>query len=125
MRRFLVVGLDCDLLRRELTPVYDLIPAGDVTEALDLLERKFGIEGVITARQVGHGPGGIELLAVIHRHHPELTRILICHDATLRIPMLELGLAHAVLAIDRQPGELLQTIRFAQRETMTPPAERA
>jgi hypothetical protein len=114
--------LDCERLGAELTPAFELIPAADVTDALDLLERSGGIEGVITARQIGSGPGGIELLAVVNRHHPELARVLVAEDRAIRYPMLDLGLAHAVVGAERAPGQLLEALRQALRDTQTPSA---
>jgi response regulator RpfG family c-di-GMP phosphodiesterase len=109
LKRVLVVDDEPSIrkaLRRELRAKFDVLEAANYDEALALLRSTPQIEAVISDVEMGHGPGGVELLGDIKKINPTAVRILLsARNEEFGQSHVRSGLAHYFIGKPWKLGE--------------------
>ena len=99
-------------LRRELQRDFDVLEAGNVAEALSVLESNPQIRVVVSDCHMGPGPTGLKLLKEVWERAPQVIRILASGTITHRtIDKLPEEFVHSFVAKPWSPNFVRDLIK--------------
>lgn len=100
-------------LDNELNSAFPVQVSENYAQAIICLKKPEHLIAVVSDLQMGLGPGGLELLEIVHQRAPSCKRILISGA----IPNQEIanairnGIIHRFIAKPWKPGEVIMAIR--------------
>jgi len=106
-------------LARELGREFDVLQAGDFSEALETYNREREIRAVVCDQDLGDGPSGSEFLERVKATTPDTVRIMVsgklAEEENLAAALLISGTAQVCIRKPWSTGEVLQAVREALR----------